>query len=182
MNLSNLDLQSIPKRAADLFNTLTVSPRLGVHLLLVYDVAIQIMAWLKHYYPKLEFDEEAVLFGAITHDIGKVVCHNEIFGPGSTHEQIGYELLVDHGIEKKLARFTRTHSAWTATETTMDDWLVSLADKIWKGKRVPDLEQLIVMNISTATKSEPWEVFLCLDDLLNDIIKDADSRLAIACG
>ncbi len=72
------------------------------------------------------------------------------------------------------APFARTHASWPAPDTTIDDHLVSLADKIWKAKRVPDLEELI----STACAIERWQAFAELDDILNDRAADADDRLA----
>jgi hypothetical protein len=52
--------------------------------------------------------------------------------------------------------------------------VVSLADKIWKAKRVPDLEQLVVARLD----GEPWEAFMALDDELDRIAATADHRLA----
>ncbi|HKS44698.1 MAG TPA: hypothetical protein VJT49_06200 [Amycolatopsis sp.] len=37
----------------------------------------------------------------------------------------------------------RTHASRAAAEVDLEDLLVSLADKIWKAKRVPDLEQVV---------------------------------------
>lgn len=168
----------IPKEIAMLFERLTVSPRLGAHLLLVYNSAVQIVDWLQDHYPELTIDVEAILFGAATHDIGKVICINELLQPGSIHEQKGYELLLSHQIDERLARFTHTHATWKNPGITLEDLLVSLSDKIWKGKRVPELEQLIVEHISITTKRKSWEIFMELDDLLDDIAKDADLRLS----
>jgi len=94
------------------------------------------------------------------------------------HERTGYELLLDHGVEEDLARFARTHADWTADDIGVDDLLVSLADKVWKAKRVADLEQLLTEHLATAGGQELWEVFLALDDVLDRIAADADARLA----
>jgi hypothetical protein len=107
-----------------------------------------------------------VLFGAATHDIGKTVHPGELSGPGSTHEQAGYQLLLDHGVAETMARFARTHAAWTGPNITIEDLLVSLADKIWKAKRVPDLEQLVLDRLAAAAGQQPWEAFLALDTVL----------------
>jgi hypothetical protein len=123
-----------------------------------------------------------MLFGAATHDIGKIIYIAELSGPGSEHEQAGYELLVDRGVEERLARFARTHASWNAADIGMDDLLVSLADKIWKAKRVQDLEQLVTERLAQATGQPSWEVFMALDDLLDHIAADADARLAFQAG
>jgi hypothetical protein len=167
-----------PTIIKNLINERRIPPRLLAHLTLVYEVAKTILAWMDHHYPGVSIDKEAVLFGAVTHDIGKVMVNEEITKPGSTHERQGFELLLNHGIKEHLARFTLTHSQWTTSNTNIDDWMVSLADKIWKGKRVTDLEDLIVNHICRKTNKEKWEVFLNFDDLLQNISKDADKRLA----
>jgi len=44
---------------------------------------------------------------------------------------------VAHGFAPERARFARTHASW-----------VSPADKVWKGKRVKELEQLMVDRLA----------------------------------
>ncbi|MBP2471743.1 hypothetical protein JOF53_000615 [Crossiella equi] len=141
-------------------------------------MARELTAWVQRAYPGAEFDRTAVEFGAATHDIGKVEHPEELSGPGSRHEPAGYTLLRDHGVPGELARFTRTHGSWTGPEVTLADLLVSLADKVWKAKRVPDLEQLVVASLASAGGQEPWEVFLALDDVLDGLAAGADRRLA----
>lgn len=60
----------------------------------------------------------------------------------------------------------------------LDDLLVSLADKVWKGKRVAELEQLVVNRLARATGTEAWQAFMDLDDILTRLAADADRRLA----
>ncbi|MFI0797932.1 hypothetical protein [Amycolatopsis lurida] len=60
----------------------------------------------------------------------------------------------------------------------MEDLLVSLADKVWKAKRVPDLEELNTARLAASSGQQPWEVFMALDDVLDRIAADADGRLA----
>jgi hypothetical protein len=84
-----------------------------------------------------------VLFGAATHDIGKVVHPGELTGPGSAHEAAGEELLLRYGVPAHLARFAAGHGSWTSADVTLDDLLVSLADQIGTGNRVPDLEDRV---------------------------------------
>ncbi|MFI9597100.1 hypothetical protein [Nonomuraea sp. NPDC052265] len=55
---------------------------------------------------------------------------------------------------------------------------MSLADKIWKNKRVPDLEDHIVTRLSEATGRAAWEEFIALDEILSRIGDQADARLA----
>ncbi|SDH89759.1 HDIG domain-containing protein [Actinokineospora alba] len=168
----------LPDRAADLLTTLDAPPRLAAHLRAVHDVAVQLVDWVALHHPTVEVDREAALFGAATHDIGKTLHPDELSGPGSAHEQAGYELLRAHGVDERLARFARDHASWTGPHIGFDDLLVSLADKVWKAKRVPDLEQRVVDHLAAAAGQQPWEAFLALDDFLDTLAADADSRLA----
>ncbi|WP_431962932.1 hypothetical protein [Actinacidiphila sp. bgisy160] len=81
-------------------------------------------------------------FGAATHDIGKALHVAELSAPGSAHERAGRAQLLAQGVTPRLARFAATHGSWTDAAVTMEDLLVSVADKVWKGKRVTELEDL----------------------------------------
>ena len=62
--------------------------------------------------------------------------------------------------------------------------LVALADKVWKGKRVDDLELRVVDRLGDghgrgeAAAGERWERFMMLDDVLSQLAEGADVRLA----
>jgi hypothetical protein len=60
---------------------------------LVHDVAAELIRSLRNGRPDFAVDQDAVLFGASIHDIGKVMHPNELFGPGHDHEQVGPRLL-----------------------------------------------------------------------------------------
>lgn len=74
--------------------------------------------------------------------------------------------------------FARSHADWTTPGIVIEDLVVSLADKVWKAKRVPDLEQMITDHLATASRRQPWEAFMVLDDFLTRLAEDADHRLA----
>lgn len=173
-----LRLRPLPGQVAQLLQDLDAPPRLAAHLRAVHDVACQIADWLTGQYPDLRFDREAVLLGAAIHDIGKAVHTAELSGPGSQHEEAGRQLLLARGVRPALARFAATHAAWTRPGIQIEDLLVSVADKVWKNKRVPDLEDLVVSRLAEASGRSVWEEFLAFDDLLTSIGEDADGRLA----
>ncbi|WP_425086354.1 hypothetical protein [Streptomyces liangshanensis] len=56
--------------------------------------------------------------------------------------------------------------------------MVSLADKIWKNRRVAELEDLVVARLAAASGRPGWEEFLDLDSVLARIGDQADERLA----
>lgn len=171
-------LRPLPDQAARLLRDLDAPPRLAAHLRLVHDVAHQLVAWVTGRYPALAVDREAVLFGAATHDIGKTAHIAELSGLGSAHEKAGRELLLANGFSERLARFAATHAAWREPGIVIEDLLVSVADKVWKNKRVPDLEDLVVARLAESSGRTSWEEFLALDDILTLIGNRADQRLA----
>ncbi|WP_285686751.1 HD domain-containing protein [Actinoplanes sp. NBRC 103695] len=176
--LTEPPLRALPADAAALLRELNAPPRLAAHLRAVHDVAVELVDWLAAHHPAAAFDRRAVLFGAATHDIGKTVHPEELSAPGSRHERAGQKVLLDLGFEPRLARFAATHASWTAPGLELDDLIVSLADKVWKARRVADLEDLVVGSLAGASGREPWAVFLGLDEHLERLGSGADSRLA----
>jgi hypothetical protein len=173
--LTDPPMRPLPAPAAELLRDLDAPPRLGAHLRVVHVVAWSLTDAIGRHWPDLDFDTTAVLFGAATHDIGKVVHVEELTGPGSAHEAAGAELLLRYGVPAHLARFAGSHgSCWTRPSATLDELLVSLADQVWKGHRVPDLERRVI----EATGRTPWEAGRDLDDILDRLAAGAGARLA----
>ncbi|MFE7773508.1 phosphohydrolase [Streptomyces sp. NPDC057445] len=150
---------------ADLLAGLGAPPRLAAHLRAVHDVAHQLVAWAADSCPGLVVDREAVLVGAATHDMGKTLHIAELSGPGSAHEEAGRQLLLDGGFGADLARFAGTHASWTSPTATIEDLLVSTADKVGKNERVPELEDLVIARLAEAGGRERWEEYMALDEV-----------------
>ncbi len=170
-------LRPLPSQIERLLREVTAPPLLVAHLTLVYDIASTILERLTETWPTLPIDRAAVIFGAATHDIGKVVNRGELGGPGEQHWDSGYDLLIAHGIPAPYARFTRTHARWDESDMTLEDLLVAWADSLWRGGRPEDLEMRIAQTIAGVVGQEQWRVFIVLDDLATDIGEDADARL-----
>ena len=168
----------LPAQAAEICQSVSAPPRLVAHLMLVHDVACKLTQRLQDAFPDLAFDPDLVRFGAAIHDIGKAIRRNELTGPGNLHERDGVALLLKAGVSEERTRFCRTHARWEEESMKIEDLLVALADKCWKGKRQPELEEKIVLLIAQATGKESWEVFSILDELLQNLAADADARLA----
>lgn len=163
-----------PHQALDLLADLGASPWLVRHHELVLEAAILICDRLTG----VAFDRDAVLVGAALHDAGKIVHPEEMSVAGSKHEGAGRELLLRRGIPALLASFCVTHASWDAADCTLEDRLVALADKLWKGKRDAALEQRLVEEIAVATRAEPWEAFDLFDALCEAVAADGPDRLA----
>jgi HD domain len=169
-------LRLLPDRAAGLLEELLAPPRLAAHLRLVHDVACQLADWTDARHLALRYDRDAMLFGAATHDIGKAAFPAEITGPGSAHEEAGRQLLLSSGVSADLARFAATHASWDGPGISVEDLMVSVADKAWKNKRVADLEGRLVTSLAHASGRDAWQEFADLDTLLEAIGDGADDR------
>lgn len=176
--LKNSIYAPLPEESIQFLERVFAPPRLVAHLILVHDAAIALTAWLGQILPQLRYDREAVLFGAATHDIGKAVVPSELDQSGCEHELRGVELLRSLGVDADRARFAYTHNNWnTESEITIEDILVALSDKCWKGKRVEELESQFARLTSSATGRAEWECYAALDDFLTDIARAADEKL-----
>jgi HD domain len=159
----------LPELAKRLCVELKAPPRLVAHLTLVHDAACELVQGLEDRFPGFHFDHGAVLFGASSHDLGKILHPAELSGPGHRHEDDGPTLLEPHGVPPHLTRIARTHATWDREPVEIEDLLVALADKVWKGQRNEILEGVIVDRIASATGITKWEVFSRIDEILASI-------------
>jgi hypothetical protein len=171
--------RDIPADARRILETLLAPPRLVAHLILVHDVAAELLRALQTRWPDLPVDHETVLLGAATHDIGKVLHPIELDGPGNEHEKDEPALLERLGIPPERARFARTHGTWKKeADITCEDLLVALTDTCWKGQRDEELETKLASRIACLQRIEKWDAFLALDEILARIADAAEERLA----
>ncbi len=158
-------IPSLPKEARRLCAVLHAPPELIEHLRLVHAASVRLTTRLTKAFPTVVFDEGAVLFGAATHDLGKVIHLAELFGPGNRHEVDGPSLLMSQGVPCRLARFAGTHGSWERNDMTLEDLLVALADQAWREAYIDGLQERVARAISTKVGIEPWEAFCVLAEL-----------------
>ena len=170
-------MKELPKDIQDLLAQNDAPMLLERHLTIVYNVGIELTIKLMQAWPNLIVVREEILFGTATHDIGKMFETNELSHSGNLHEQVGYEFLVRQGIPENLARFAKTHGDWRDEQLKLQDLLVTLADKIWKGKRIDELEERLATMIYKYLDLDYWDVYMKLDSLISSIIIGADKRL-----
>ena len=97
---------------------------------------------------------------------------------GHQHEAAGLNLLLESGIEYRLARFAQTHGTWgTQPNIAFEDLLVALADTCWKGKRNTVLEQRIIDCLTESRAAQRWEMHIELDNEIEKLAADGDLRL-----
>lgn len=166
---------------AELLRRLGAPARLTAHLALVHDVAERLVDGLMAVWPVLVVDRDVVLLGAATHDVGKVLCPEELSRPGQRHEEVGPQVLREHGFPEPVARIARTHGRWhEEADPALEDLLVALADAVWKGTRDGALEAAVVGALAEQVGEETWSVYQTLDEVLSTLAGGADGRLAWA--
>ena len=175
----NSTYRQLPQETVNLLRQVAAPPRLVAHLILVHDVAAILVERVTAAFSEVTFSREEVLFGASIHDFGKVIERSELNRSGTQHEQRGIELLRSMGISDERGRFAYTHGNWDEVPTVnLEDLLVALADKCWKGQRVDKLESRIAALLSAASSKPEWACYGELDEILQGLTKDADARLA----
>jgi len=173
-----MPFHELPPEVLEILAKYAAPPRLVAHLIVVYDVAVRLIEQLAVSWPLLEYDQHCVLIGAATHDVGKIVYPDELTGPGTLHEEIGPQLLLENGVPETSARFARTHAQWKQdVSVQLEDLLVAFADTIWKGKRDTFLEQEIASQIASQCRKETWAVYLKLDDIADELAQGAHGRI-----
>jgi len=173
-----MQFHNLPSETLGILAKYDAPPGLVAHLTVVYDAAITLIQQLNACWPQLVYDQEGVLIGAATHDIGKAVYTHELTGPGSQHEVIGPQLLLESGLPENRARFARTHARWEQEpDVQLEDLLVAFADTIWKGKRDEALEQAIAYQIAQRCQEESWQAYMELDDIACELTKNSDARI-----
>lgn len=171
--------RDLPTDARQFLMTLKAPPRLVTYLALVHDAAAEILEALRDRWPHLRVDHDAVLFGSATHDIGKLLHGNELTGPGNQHEADGPGLLQQYGVSPERSRFARTHGTWChEPNLALEDYLVALADHVWKGSRDGTLESKIAEQIAESLGIETWAAFMGLDETVSRVASHAESRLS----
>lgn len=174
-------LPSLPPDAACLCGELQAPPLLVRHLTLVHAAAVELLDGLAADFPGLVLDRDAILFGAAVHDAAKALHPAELTGPGNQHEEDGSALLEQHGVPPRLARFARTHGRWNEVDD-LEDLIVALADSIWCGRRIEELEAMVVAILAGKTGLEPWAAMMKLDAVCEEIASRGEARLAFQAG
>lgn len=159
-----------------LLRELGASDRLLKHVQLVGEAADALM--LGYVNQDLIFDRQLIELGVAIHDAGKILHPAELVNPGSLHESAGRDLLLAHDVQLNVANCCVSHATWDAADITFEELSVALSDKLWKGKREPNLELRVIDVVAKIQGKQRWDVFFTLDDAFERIAATGMDRLA----
>lgn len=168
-------MRRTPDEARRLLIELEAPARLVRHVQLVGEAAESILVAVTS--AGASVNAELVRTGVLVHDIGKIWHPAELFGPGASHELTGERELLERGWDPDVARNCWTHARWTDAARTLEELLVALADKLWKGVRVADLEERVIDTIASRLGKDRWDVFPALSDAFDEIAALGPDRL-----
>lgn len=162
--------------AFNLLERLGAPRRLFKHLQLVGEVGGEVTSKLDDL--GVQYDKRFIQVGIAVHDAGKIVHPNELKGGGNLHEAAGEKLLLEHGVDAKIARCCRSHAQYASMSVSFEELIIALADTLWKGSRDADLELRIIDGVAARLKTDRWDLFEVLDSLFEEIAADGVERLS----
>lgn len=171
-----LVVPTTPEDAIDWLASRGAPPWLVRHHELVVEAARVLVDRLPRDF-EIELDVDHVLLAAALHDAGKIEHPDEMRAPGHAHEPAGERLLLRGGFPAHVARACVTHAVWSDPRARLEDRVVALADKLWKGKRDADLETALVDELATLARRPAWEVFAAFDEMCELVSAGAGDRL-----
>ena len=172
-----MKIPELPVEINNILDKYRAPERLVRHLRIVLSVASFLLKEFKTEWNLLSLNEELILFGAATHDIGKVIEEQELYHPGKKHELAGMKLLIENGFRIECSRFANSHANWNQEENEIEDLIITLADKIWKGKRIFELEEELTKRISNQLSENYWEIHQKLDEIIEKVVVNAQERI-----
>lgn len=170
-------MQSVHTRddALQFLKTLQAPKPLLLHAEMVSKVAEQILKCLN--LPMESDNASSVLVAAVLHDIGKIKHPNELYDSGHEHEATGYQMLLAYAFPENIAEVCITHSQWEKSHS-LETLIVALADKLWKGKRIVELEDQIIKKVADLRQSDFWSMYSHLQACFDSIADGAPERLS----
>jgi hypothetical protein len=176
---NDLELRDVSEAYA-LLKELGASERLLTHVQLVGEAAEMLIRKFKQI--GLPFDAGFVRLGVALHDAGKTLYPEELNQKGSRHEAAGQELLLSRGVAPRLARCCVSHGQWRTMDCSIEELLIALSDKLWKGKREETLEKRVIEEVAKVMGLDQWELMIDLDSSFERIASQGPERLMRSAG
>lgn len=161
--------------AYEILRQVNAPDHLVTHVTLVGEAADALIKGLQSL--NVPVDADFIRAGVVLHDIGKVIHLDELVAAGSEHEPAGQKMLLQRGVDASLARVCVSHAQWSSMECSLEELVIALADKLWKGKRVEDLELQVVDSCAAQISADRWQLFAELDAVFESIAALGDERL-----
>jgi hypothetical protein len=155
---------------------LGASPRLVQHVKLVGEAAEMLILQFQKF--GIAFDADLIRSGVVLHDVGKILHPSELIEKGTAHEVAGELLLLSKGVDPKIARCCRSHGQWQKIECSFEELVVALADNLWKGKRIIELERKVFSKAVERCGKDYWDIFMALDGEFEKVALGGDLRLS----
>lgn len=166
--------------AVQLLTALGAPARLLRHAELVGEACDALLALLAEH--GVALDAGFVRAGVVLHDAGKCAHPAELAAPGSLHEDEGERMLLARGVDPSLARVCRSHARWATMECSLEELVVALSDKLWKGVRVAALEEAVIDAAASRAGRDRWALFVALSEGFDRVAAEGDARLARSGG
>lgn len=151
------------------------SERLLAHHKTVASIATQIADLLLD--KRLDINKPQVIAMAAIHDIGKIKITQELSETGSLHEKVGFEFAKQLGIDEDVAIICLLHGSNNYQPLRFEVLCVILADKLWKGNRIDELENHFIKRASSFAQSDYWAIFSEFDLFFEAIADKGQERL-----
>ena len=126
---------------------------------------------------RVSLDDGFVRVGVVLHDAGKIEHPQELAGPGDDHEPAGERMLLAAGVTPAVARVCLSHARWRAMAVELEDLVIALADKLWKGVRAPELEERVLREATVRSGRAFWDLFVPFDSCFEKIAEGGHARL-----
>ncbi len=111
------------------------------------------------------------------HDTGKILHPEELDGPGSRTSPTAEQLLLEHGVDPRVAPLLHVARALGRAGGLAEEPLVALAHKLWKGVRNAELERRVIEGVAAKLGVGPWDVFAEPDTAFEEIAAGGAERL-----
>ncbi|APR81553.1 Hypothetical protein A7982_06902 [Minicystis rosea] len=85
--------------------------------------------------------------------------------------------MLDHGVDPQIARCCLSHARWADMDVSLEELLVALSDKLWKGVRNAELERRVVEAVAAKLGRDFWDLFVDLDSTFEEIAAQGSERL-----
>jgi len=146
-----------PRSAADarsLLADLGAPPHLLRHVEPVGEAAEALVASFHEH--RVHLDDVFVRVSVVLHDASKIVYSGELKEPGDEHEPAGERL--------------RT------MPVELEELVIALADKLWKGVRAPDLEERVLHDAATRSGRPFWDLIVPFGSCFESVAEGSPGR------